>query len=385
MPMQSADIIEWRPHAARHVSICAYTTAVGEAAALRATLEHNANWAVAHGATFSLFRLAMAAPGLHSQWEKVHATKRMLERPECAWSMHIDADAIVVDVTRSPAAILSRLEEESVPAHPAIFATCNSPLGRGYDCDVFCCGRAQSRGTECVGLHDLGPESPYPCMINSGVYFVRRGEASRQLVRSWEAKQSVHPEIFGEQASLNELKSAHPELIEVVGGQVMNSHTAFESRMLEAGGVGRTAYDIALRLTSGYQPGPFHDARLNASAYRRTARSWFGRPPGGDLKSSLQEDVGACARDPRAFICHPFARPIHMKRALAEAVAHDEARRAQLTHLLRTQQRVPYRSIEEASNATARMDHSAWVARVTATAARRVSPVPTGVEGRRME
>jgi len=361
------DVVEWRPHAARHTKVCVYTSAVGEASALRASLEHNANWAVAHGATFTLFTGVMARQGLHSQWEKVYATRHMLERDECAWLMHIDADAIVVDVTRAPTSILTRLEEEAAPARPALFATCNSPLGRGYDCDRFCCGRAQSRGRCSVGLHDLGPASPYPCMINSGVFIVRRGENSRQLLRAWEAKHMDHPEIFGEQAALNELKSSRrfERLIEVVGGQVMNAHSAFESRMHAAADTGRAAYDLALRLTSGYQPGPFDDARLNATMYAHAARVWFGQTPGSGLKSRLQEDVGGCARDPHAFICHPFARPMHMKRALAEFVVHDEARRARLLMLLR-QQHVPYRSLEEATNA--KVDRPTWQRRARAGA-----------------
>lgn len=57
------------------------------------------------------------------------------------------------------------------------------------------------------------------------------------------------------QASLNELKERHPRLIEIVGAQVMNTHSSFHHRMLNAGEAGRAAYDYALRTTSGYEPG----------------------------------------------------------------------------------------------------------------------------------
>ena len=60
---------------------------------------------------------------------------------------------------------------------------------------------------------------------------------------------------FGMQASLNELKERHPRWIEIVGAQVMNTHTSFHRRMLLAGEAGRAAYDYALRTTSGYEPG----------------------------------------------------------------------------------------------------------------------------------
>ena len=62
--------------------------------------------------------------------------------------------------------------------------------------------------------------------------------------------------------------------------QVLNRHTAFHARMVSGGDAGRIAYDIALRLTSGYQPGPFDDGRLNASAYTRVALSAFGARAG---------------------------------------------------------------------------------------------------------
>ena len=375
--MARMDVLEWRPHPQRHNSICVFSSAVGESSSLLTAIEHNANWAVAHGSTFSAFLSPMARPGVHRQWEKVLAAVRILERDECAWLLHLDADALVLDVSRDPMTILRRLVEEAEPASPAIFATCNSPLGRGTDCDASCCGRARRRTGCSVGLHDLGPASPYPCMINSGVFFVRNAPASHKLLAEWVAKQSEHPEVFGEQASLNELKSLRPDLIEIVGGQVMNSHSAFDGRagatsdsLPPYSDTARIAYDIALRLTSGYLPGPFEDPRLNATAYARVALLSFGLPPGQELKQRLQEDVGACARDAAAFICHPFARPMHMKKRLAAIVAHDEDRRARLLKML-GEQRLPYRSAIEARNASARMDRDAWLAHAIKARTRR--------------
>lgn len=160
----SPETIEWRPHPQRHNSVCAFTAAVGEASALHSALEHNANWAVAHGSSYTLFTAPLAPAVLNPQWEKVFAARQMLDRDECRWLLHVDADAVVVDVTRDPLQLLHRMEAEALPARPAIFATCNSPLGRGLDCDVFCCGRQSSPrrrdGLCAVGLHDVGPASP---------------------------------------------------------------------------------------------------------------------------------------------------------------------------------------------------------------------------------
>ena len=55
--------------------------------------------------------------------------------------------------------------------------------------------------------------------------------------------------------------------------------------------------------------------------------------------------MGECESDPLAFICHPFARPPEMKRALAERVA--STRRHLLDELLHTNQGLAFRSIAE--------------------------------------
>ena len=69
---------EWRP--AAHNGVCVFTAAVGEASYLLTSIEHNANWAVAHRCSFTLFTAKLAGPRLHPQWEKVFATERMLQR-----------------------------------------------------------------------------------------------------------------------------------------------------------------------------------------------------------------------------------------------------------------------------------------------------------------
>lgn len=264
----SPSIVEWRPTSFN--ALCVFTAAVGDAAGLLASVEHNANWAVAHSSSFTLFRSRMARAGVDRQWEKVLAARHMLQREQCEWLLHVDADAVVVDVSRSADALRRRLEADAAPATPVVIATCNSPLGHGHSCDVFCCVRAREgegccapprrRPAQCaVGLHDVGlprlsSSAPYPCMLNSGVWFMKNAPEAHTLVREWEAKQAEHAEIFGEQASLNELKERHPGWIDIVGAQVMNTPSAFHRRMLRAGEAGRAAFDYALRTTSGYEP-----------------------------------------------------------------------------------------------------------------------------------
>ena len=76
-------------------------------------VEHNANWATLHGCSFTLFRSRMVEDAdLESRWEKVAATRRMLHQEiSCRWLLFLDADAIVVDVTRSPQQLLRQMEE----------------------------------------------------------------------------------------------------------------------------------------------------------------------------------------------------------------------------------------------------------------------------------
>ena len=101
----------------------------------------------------------------------------------------------------------------------------------------------------------------------------------------------------------------------------MGTHTSFHHRLLHTHGGGHVAYDIALRLTSGYLPHVWEDPRLNQSVYARVAQSVWGEALGTALKHKLVNGVGECASDPRAFMCHPFARPTHWKRALGEALS----------------------------------------------------------------
>ena len=159
--------VVWQPSRPSN-AICVFTVAVSRSLELLAGIEHNANWAVAHDSSFTLFRTNMVSAGLHNSWQRVTAARGLLSRDGCHWLMHIDADAVVVDVARGPLPLLHRMEAEAaitgVATLPAMYTTCNSPLGRGLECDVFCCGRQRRRARrDCaVSLQDEGPSSPYP-------------------------------------------------------------------------------------------------------------------------------------------------------------------------------------------------------------------------------
>ena len=181
---EPTDFVQWSPRI--RSAICVFSVALGDALSLLPGIEHNANWAIAHGSSFTLFRRQMSKPGLWRNWDKVLAAQRMLQRDECAWAMFIDADAVVMNVDQGPAPLLARMQREAAPARPLMFAACNSPLGRGLECDTFCCGRAQKKRAKCtVGLRDQGPAAPYPCLINSGVFLIQNSPEAHSLVRDW--------------------------------------------------------------------------------------------------------------------------------------------------------------------------------------------------------
>ncbi|KAL1499742.1 hypothetical protein AB1Y20_012429 [Prymnesium parvum] len=339
--------VEWWP--AAHSSLCAFTVAVGAAASLRVAVEHNANWAVAHAASFTLFGARLGAAGPCANWEKPLAAARLLRRGACGWALFVDADALVSRVEAPPVPLLRQMAREAAPAAPLLFAACNSPLGSRLECDGLCCGR---RGNCSVRLREEGPASPFPCLINSGVFFVRNTPRAHALLREWYAhhadKETHDGDPFYEQESLNMLKEKWPDLIEVVGGQVMNTHSSFHRRLLDTADP-HVAYDIALRTSTGYEPSIRDDSRLNRSLYQQLAWSAYGAPLGSArLRERLHEELGECVDDPEAFICHAFARPIEIKVRLAEHVA--ASRRARLLRLLHAANE-EYRTLDEVERA----------------------------------
>ena len=53
-------------------------------------------------------------------------------KPQCQWVFYIDADAIVVNVLRSPLRLLKQLGAGGHnETQPSLYATCHTPLGRG--------------------------------------------------------------------------------------------------------------------------------------------------------------------------------------------------------------------------------------------------------------
>jgi hypothetical protein len=117
----AADVVEWRPSTPPN-PICVFTVAVADASELFDAVVHNANWANAHGSTFTLFRSKMVEDAeLESRWEKVAAARRMLHRSDegaahCRWLLFMDADAVVRDVAKAPENVLHTMQSAAVAA-----------------------------------------------------------------------------------------------------------------------------------------------------------------------------------------------------------------------------------------------------------------------------
>lgn len=381
MPNATDEGITWRP--TRHNSICAYTHALGPVRALLAGVEHNANWATAHGCTFTLFTRRLGnEPELHASWEKVRGAQSLLERPVCQWLLHMDADAIVRDVTRSPLELLERMQQEVVAGAtpPVFFTSCNSPLGRGLECSAgpaptdVCCGRSRKTKGCAIGQFDDGPDAPFPCLINSGVFFVHNTAKARRMVDEWytyrcrtkgtrgapcnrEGTRGDDP--FYEQEALNQIKQAEPGRIEIVGGQAFNTHSSFSSSMLHTADPA-AIFNLALRLSTGYEPEG--GKPLNSTRYAPIARDTFGEPFGSaQLQRRFDDDVGPCAHDPHSFICHGFARPAAMKQQLLMTVARQA--RPTLEKMLGQLQHLRYTSVLQAQARTEQLGSDATVRR----------------------
>ena len=338
--------------------ICVFSVAVGytDLPRLNFDLAHsppqlmsgvvnNANWALSHGSSFTLFNHRMSE-NADLQWEKVFAAQRMAKDERCDWNLFMDIDAIVRNIKKSPYKLLNNLlaDLHSHGASPDMIATCNSPLGNGHSCDTFCCQRAYQLPSgdpvpggplttptnqrripqDCsVGQFDGGPASPYPCLINSGVWFLRGGQPGEILVAKWMSLIKENNMTFGEQNALNLVKAQYPSIIDVVGGQVMNTHASFNRDWAKEGIIRkRVAYDIALRVSSGFEPNVNQDENLNHTLYDEVARSvWnYGIGSKQQLQELLLSPEQPCLKDAGNFVCHTFAMPDYVKAMIAHRV-----------------------------------------------------------------
>ena len=255
------------------MSICVFTTTVNQYNNLNVRI--NRNWAYFKGYTFYNFKKPfLNSSFLHHSWEKVARAKYMLNKKSCKRIMWMDSDAVVNNPYFAIEKILNKYDSYSV------VGSCNSPTGRGLKCDSACCHVTPSKN--CFGIHDIGNLSPYPCLLNSGVFFMKNNNKSMSIVGEWLDKikeQTLPLDPFFEQESLNVLRNKYKQDFVVIGGQVFNTHSIYDPT--HTGDL--DYFDVHLR---GYTGFPTSKNRKLPS-----------------ISSGLSGCIGSSF-----FICHNFAR-----------------------------------------------------------------------------
>ena len=182
----SSHPLDWVPRVRARPSVCVVSVMTAELLADwgGAAVETNANWAVAHGYSYSVFTERLAPPALHAVWSNPRAVAHMLRRGrrECAVVFYLDGDALVSGVERPLESILRRFlpgaegidgDGDGVVDHGGstgnnggveIVASCHSPFA---DASGGCLGPPELR-TRNGGHHALssasssyGGSSPY--------------------------------------------------------------------------------------------------------------------------------------------------------------------------------------------------------------------------------
>lgn len=113
----------------------------------------------------------------HNSWEKVSRAHELLENKACKMLMWIDADAVI----NNPHFQIERIL--NLYRFASIIGNCNSPTGNGLQCDASCCHVEKKK--QCLDTHDIGNFSPYPCLMNSGVFFIRNNIKAKRIVSEW--------------------------------------------------------------------------------------------------------------------------------------------------------------------------------------------------------
>ena len=158
------------------MKLCVYTVHVGSNPE---TLSINREWAISAGFDFFAFDVqTLNQTWYHPTWEKVVRGRELMRTQDhCEMLMWIDADA-VVNNPYFPITSLLKLYPNKT-----FIGACNSPTGNGFSCDDVCCHVSQK--SMCVNFHDLGPYSPYPCLMNAGVFFVRNTKKGLKFMNMW--------------------------------------------------------------------------------------------------------------------------------------------------------------------------------------------------------
>lgn len=275
------------------MKLCVYTVSIGE---VPPTLSINEEWAVSNGYPFySFYTQTLDATIFHPTWEKVVRAKQIMQTTDCEVLMWIDSDAVINNPYFPITKILNQYPEK------VFIGGCNSPTGSGFRCDLSCCHVKSKAG--CFDVHDIGDFSPYPCLMNAGVFFIRNNKKGRTYVNHWLQRRKYQVrsrDPFYEQEVINEIRSQHVNDFAILGGQVFNTHSLFDPTNWTF-----NSFDRDLRRYTG-----FLETR-NSKKILDDQRLIYGKAP--CLGSSN-------------FLCHSFARTDknYINYSKVERIVHNE-------------------------------------------------------------
>lgn len=215
----------------------------------------------------------------HPSWEKVARAQFILRKSlSCDMLMWMDADVVINNPYFSVEKILMLYPSAT------IIGACNSPTGMGFQCDKSCCHVKQKEG--CFNSYDIGNFSPYPCLINTGVFFIRNNIKGLNIVDIWmktRHNQQEKLDPFFEQDQINDIRNRFPSDFIILGGQVFNTHSIFDPKHT---GHSLKFFDKQLRIYTGFEE---QDKLPKYKSF--------------NMKSGFAPCIGS-----NFFICHNFAR-----------------------------------------------------------------------------
>lgn len=203
------------------MKLCVYTVSIEQ---FSPTISINEEWAISNGYTFYSFHTqTLDANVFHPTWEKVVRANEIMQNKDCEVIMWIDSDAVINNPYFPITKIINHYPEKT------FIGACNSPTGSGFQCDSSCCH--VRRQTRCLEIHDIGDYSPYPCLMNAGVFFIRNTPKGKRFVNHWLQRHSSQirsKDPFYEQEVINEIRGKHANDFAILGGQVFNTHSLFD-------------------------------------------------------------------------------------------------------------------------------------------------------------
>lgn len=176
-------LLHWAPRTLAEPTVCLGSLVVGPSSSLAEgwsgyAAEVNCNWALAHGYSYFILREHVLGANVPITWSKVLLAQQLAQRTgadACAYSLILDADAIVHTPSRSVGALIERFF--LAPRHntpPLVLFTSHEWRTEPGADDASSLGCACLRSSaRCSAAAILAEQAVFKCSINTGVFLVR--------------------------------------------------------------------------------------------------------------------------------------------------------------------------------------------------------------------